>query len=144
MEDNFEGTQHSYTQQSSQPLPGRRTTQLFAWKVAVGTTPRHTYCSRPSIDLTYPQQKLNCQKILVSAPQGHYSMTKALFDPSYTHSCLNSCWSWTSEFKRIVMGDGNCTMTDSCGGTYFLQNDNTDNLTNTKVESNNLYAMLYK
>ncbi len=42
------------------------------------------------------------------------------------------------------MGDGNCIMTDSCGGTYFLQNDNTDNLTNTKGESNNLYAMLYK
>jgi hypothetical protein len=42
MEDNFEGTQHSYTQQSSQPLPPRRTSQLiFAWKVAVGTTPQH-------------------------------------------------------------------------------------------------------
>ncbi len=30
------------------------------------------------------------------------------------------------------MGDGNCTMTDSCGGTYFLQNDNADKLTTSK------------
>jgi hypothetical protein len=90
-----------------------------------------------------PQHKLNCQEILISAPQGRYSMTKALFNPLSTHSCLNLCWSWASEFKRIVMGDGNCTTTESRGGTYFLQNDNTDKLTNTRGESNNLYAMLY-
>jgi hypothetical protein len=42
------------------------------------------------------------------------------------------------------MGDGNCTMPGSCGGTYFLQNGNTDKLTNTQGDKNNLYAMLYK
>jgi hypothetical protein len=52
MEDNFKGTPHSYTQQSSQPLPRRRTSQhIFAWIVAVGTTPRHL--------LLWPKHGLN-------------------------------------------------------------------------------------
>jgi hypothetical protein len=149
MEDNFEGTQHSYTQQSSQPLPRRRTSQLnFCLDSSTWAQLHNTCCSGPNVDLTWTNVDYRKNSIV---RKYSYLLHKAAIQwQRFSSTPWGLTHAWTRaevehlNSKELLWVMAIVVWLIAGVEHIFLQNDSTDKLTNTEGESNNLYAMLYK